>query len=56
MDLVPPARVRSLGDRGAEAGAFPELQPQFAALFRTEDFQEGQRADAEGRPPVYKGR
>jgi enoyl-CoA hydratase/carnithine racemase len=45
-----------LATAAAEAGAFPQLQPQFAALFRTEDFQEGQRADAEGRPPVYKGR
>jgi hypothetical protein len=45
-----------LATADSEAGAFPQLKPQFAALFRTEDFQEGQRAHAKGRLPVFKGR
>ncbi len=39
-----------------EAGALSTLGAQYAALYRTEDFVEGRRAEAEGRPPKYTGR
>ena len=40
----------------SEAAAFAKLNDQFGALFHTEDFIEGRRAEAEGRPPLYQGR
>jgi enoyl-CoA hydratase len=39
-----------------EAAAYAALLPEFAALFRTEDFQERIRALRENRAPVYQGR
>ncbi|HWW86681.1 MAG TPA: enoyl-CoA hydratase-related protein [Vicinamibacterales bacterium] len=39
-----------------EADALSKLDAQYAALYRTEDFLEGRRAEAEGRPPKYQGR
>src|SRR4051812_10273478 len=39
-----------------EADALSRLGAQYAALYRTEDFIEGRRAEAEGRPPVYRGK
>jgi enoyl-CoA hydratase/carnithine racemase len=39
-----------------EADALSNLGAQYAALYRTEDFIEGRRAEAEGRPPRYVGR
>ncbi len=39
-----------------EADALSKLGAQYAALYRTEDFLEGRRAEAEGRPPRYRGR
>ena len=39
-----------------EADALSKLGAQYAALYRTEDFIEGRRAEAEGRPPKYRGR
>lgn len=39
-----------------EADALSKLDAQYAALYRTEDFLEGRRAEAEGRPPKYRGR
>jgi len=39
-----------------EADALAKLGPQYAALYRTEDFSEGRRAEAEGRPPRYQGK
>ena len=39
-----------------EADALSKLGAQYAALYRTEDFVEGRRAEAEGRPPVYRGK
>jgi enoyl-CoA hydratase/carnithine racemase len=39
-----------------EADALSKLGAQYAALYRTEDFQEGRRAEAEGRPPKYLGK
>jgi enoyl-CoA hydratase len=39
-----------------EADALPRLDAQFGALFHTQDFLEGVKAQAEGRKPVYQGR
>jgi len=39
-----------------EADALSKLGAQYAALYRTEDFLEGRRAEAEGRPPKFKGK
>ncbi len=39
-----------------EAEALSKLDAQYAALYRTEDFLEGRRAEAEGRPPKYQGK
>jgi enoyl-CoA hydratase/carnithine racemase len=39
-----------------EADALSKLGAQYAALYRTEDFTEGRRAEAEGRPPKYRGK
>jgi enoyl-CoA hydratase len=41
---------------GTEAEALSKLDAQFGALFRTEDFKEGRKAEAEGRPPIYQGK
>ena len=40
----------------AEADALSKLGAQYSALYRTADFVEGRRAEAEGRPPHYKGK
>jgi enoyl-CoA hydratase len=40
----------------SQAEALSKLTPQYQALYRTEDFKEGRRAEAEGRPAVYQGR
>ena len=39
-----------------EADAISKLGAQYAALYRTEDYVEGRKAEAEGRPPRYTGR
>ena len=39
-----------------ETAAYAALLPEFAKLFRTEDFQERIRAFGENRPPIYRGR
>ena len=39
-----------------EADALSKLGAQYAALYRTEDFIEGRRAEAEGRLPKYQGK
>ena len=39
-----------------EADALSKLGARYSALYRTEDFVEGRRAEAEGRPPQYKGK
>lgn len=38
-----------------EAQAFAALGAQYGALYRTKDFIEGVTAQAEGRPPVFRG-
>lgn len=40
----------------SEGTAFSNLGEQYRALYRTEDFLEGRKAEAEGREPVYRGR
>jgi enoyl-CoA hydratase/carnithine racemase len=39
-----------------EAEALAKTGPTYMALYKTEDFLEGRRAEAEGRPPKYRGR
>ena len=39
-----------------DADALSKLGAQYSALYRTEDFLEGRRAEAEGRPPKYQGK
>jgi enoyl-CoA hydratase/carnithine racemase len=39
-----------------EEEALSILDAQFAALFHTQDFLEGRKAEAEGRKPVYQGK
>jgi len=39
-----------------EADALSKLDAEYSALYRTEDFLEGRRAEAEGRPPRYQGK
>jgi enoyl-CoA hydratase len=40
----------------SEDTAFEELSAQFGALFRTQDFVEGRKAEAEGRLPIFVGK
>lgn len=40
----------------SEGTAFSQLGEQYRALYRTEDFLEGRKAEAERREPVYRGR
>jgi enoyl-CoA hydratase len=42
-------------DHGEEE-ALSKLDAQFGALFHTQDFLEGRKAEAEGRRPVYQGK
>jgi enoyl-CoA hydratase/carnithine racemase len=39
-----------------EADALSKLDAAYSALYRTDDFIEGRRAEAEGRPPRYQGK
>jgi enoyl-CoA hydratase len=39
----------------AQANALSALDAQRATLYRSQDFQEGRKAEAEGRQPVYHG-
>jgi enoyl-CoA hydratase len=40
----------------SQAEGLSKLTAQYQALYRTEDFKEGRRAEAENRPAVYHGR
>jgi enoyl-CoA hydratase len=40
----------------SQAEALAKLPAQPGALYRTEDFKEGRRAEAEGRLPIYQGK
>jgi enoyl-CoA hydratase/carnithine racemase len=39
----------------AEDEALSKLDAQYGALYHTQDFQEGRKAEAEGRSPTYHG-
>jgi enoyl-CoA hydratase/carnithine racemase len=39
----------------AEDVAYAQLDAQYGALYGTQDFVEGRKAEAENRPPVYQG-
>lgn len=39
-----------------EEEALSKLDAQFGALFLTQDFLEGRKAEAKGRKPVYQGK
>jgi enoyl-CoA hydratase len=40
----------------ADAAGFAKLQAAYVSLFKSEDFLEGHKAEAENRPPVFHGR
>jgi enoyl-CoA hydratase/carnithine racemase len=40
----------------ADAAAFAKLEAEYVTLFKSEDFLEGRKAEAENRPPVFQGR
>jgi enoyl-CoA hydratase/carnithine racemase len=40
----------------ADAAGYAKLQAAYVSLFRSEDFLEGRKAEAEGRSPVFHGR
>jgi enoyl-CoA hydratase len=40
----------------SQAEALSKLNGQYSALYKTEDFLEGRRAEAEGRSPAYTGK
>lgn len=39
-----------------EAAALAKTGPTYVGLYKTEDFVEGRRAEAEGRPPKFRGK
>ena len=39
-----------------EADALAKTNAVYAALYKTDDFLEGRRAEAEGRAPRYRGK
>lgn len=39
-----------------EADALAKTGPTYVALYKTEDFAEGRRAEADGRPPKFRGK
>ena len=50
-------KVAHIGvDESADAAAFAELERQYVSLFKSGDFLEGRKAEAENRPPVFHGR
>jgi enoyl-CoA hydratase len=40
----------------SQAAAFGKLDEQYVALYQTNDFIEGRKAEAEKRPPIFHGR
>ena len=50
-------KVAHLGiNESADGAAFAELEAQYVSLFKSEDFSEGRKAEAENRPPIFRGR
>ena len=64
VDVAEPARNGRAADvlgiaadlDPVEADALSKLGAAYAGLYRTEDFIEGRKAEAEGRPPKYQGK
>jgi enoyl-CoA hydratase len=44
----------SINDAAAAAG-YARLEAAYVSLFRSEDFLEGRKAEAENRPPIFLG-
>jgi enoyl-CoA hydratase len=40
----------------ADAAAYAKLEAKHVKLFGSEDFLEGRKAEAENRPPAFRGR
>jgi enoyl-CoA hydratase/carnithine racemase len=50
-------KVAHLGiNDSADAVAFAALEKEYVSLFKSEDFAEGRKAEAENRPPNFHGR
>ena len=50
-------KVAHLGiNDSADAVAFAALEKEYVSLFKSEDFAEGRKAEAENRPPIFHGR
>jgi enoyl-CoA hydratase len=50
-------KVAHLGiNDSADAAAFAALEKEYVSLFKSEDFAEGRKAEAENRPPIFHGR
>jgi len=50
-------KVAHLGvSDSADAAAFAKLEAEYVALFKSDDFIEGRKAEAENRPPMFHGR
>jgi hypothetical protein len=56
MQLRPRGRPSPAPSDSRLFSAFARLDEQSGGLFHTEDFIEGRKAEAEGRPPVYQGK
>jgi hypothetical protein len=39
-----------------QLSAYSKLYSRYQALYKSDDFKEGRKAEAEGRPPVYTGK
>jgi enoyl-CoA hydratase len=50
-------KVAHLGiNDSADSAAFAALEKEYVSLFKSEDFAEGRKAEAENRPPIFHGR
>jgi biotin carboxylase len=49
------AAILPLASFAARSASAAEQAAQFGALFHTNDFIEGRKAEAEGRKPLYRG-
>jgi enoyl-CoA hydratase len=49
-------KVAHLGvNDSADTAAFARLEAEYVSLFKSEDFIEGRKAEAENRPPIFRG-
>jgi enoyl-CoA hydratase/carnithine racemase len=50
-------KVAHLGiNDSSDSAAFAALEKEYVSLFKSEDFAEGRKAEAENRPPIFHGR